>query len=378
MVSIASKAHQDLVNRANATSDIDERQRILKAAEDLKAASMAVIQAAKLCAQNPSEENKRKLKQAYDLLEKAINRARGNEATPAGFEPLPVFAEDDVLVKAWDIGDIDFVANPNDSALLAAAKEQARAALEILRESELAAGHDAVLRRRIDEAGQGVRLWSKNIVEAAKKADANPNDAKAQAEFANAQGELGKAINKLVALSRGGVDVSEALNLLNISTKDAAKGEEDGLSSQIKAFLEAADRALADIQKYFGPSVKLSAQQLVENARNIALTGRELSKLLQNLGTAVKDDAFKHQLVTCSQILNDKGLQLKILAAVKASEGGDQGGQVKSGAQGLGQQIKQVKDTVRSLALRFRLRNTQKQTQILKQIAALVRKGRTY
>jgi len=376
MVAIATRTHQDLVNKANASSDPEEKARLLKSADELKASSMALIQAAKVCAQNPNEANKLKLKSAYKDLQDAIARARANEATPPGFEPLPVF-EDNVAIKPHSFNDFDFVPDPNDAPLVRAAKEQARAALEILREAELSAGDDADLRRRIAEAGEEVKLWCKRVVDAARKAAANPNDAQAQADLAYAQQELSKAINKLVALTKGGADVREALSLLELSARDSQKEEFDALTAQINAFMKAADQALNEIKQNFGSGAKLTPQRLVETARGIAQTGRELSRLLKELANAVKEDEFKEQLINCSKILNDKGLQLKILAAVKASEGGDSGGQVKSAALGLGTQLEGVKDTVRALALRFRVRNTEKQTQILKQIAALVRKGRT-
>lgn len=383
LVDIAKKAHQDLVRKANRTEDPNEKAAILKAAEELKDSSMGVITAAKSVANDPSKDNVNKLKSAKRKLEDAISRARQLEATPPGFTPMPVYAaEEEVKVEAvkpreWT--DLDFMPDPNDPPLVKASKEQARAALEILREAEMAAKDDPDLLAKVRKEGDDLKKWARNLVEASYKAAENPDDPNAQAALQNAQKMLNDAVGRVTNLTRGkNADLDEALRLLQQSTQDEEEEMGGELMKLIREFQDEAMKVKKEIQSNYGKDAPSSdTQALITNAKDTQASAKKLAGLLRSMHKLLGDDPqFRDNILNCSHIINDKGLQLKILAAVKASEGGDSGGQVSSAALGLETQVDHVLEQVRNLALRSRVKNTERITRIMKRIAAAVRRGR--
>jgi hypothetical protein len=73
----------------------------------------------------------------------------------------------------------------------------------------------------------------------------------------------------------------------------------------------------------------------------VTLAGRILEKvkrfarLLKQVAAKTEDPKFKKELIEYSNILPDRAIQLKIIAAVKSSSARDESSQLSSAAQGL-------------------------------------------
>jgi hypothetical protein len=378
---VAKMMANELIKKANATKDPQERARLLALADEIKKAALDVIAAAKNYAQNPTPENKAKLEEAHRALQNVVAKARGFESTPGGFAPLkvePVHTQEHVQHED-ELNLLDLEPLPNDHPLVRAAKEQALAALEVIREAEKTAANDPKMQAQVAAAAAEVRKWIKLVMDAAKKVAANPDDAAAQAELSQAQQGLQKAIQKLVVLT--GKDEKSRKEL-----EDALKGLEDAVREdhkdnqpQLKGageFLQKAEAALKEIQDFFAESVKLDVKDGVVKAKELFAKVSTMAKLLEDMAATINVPSFKQQLINASKILRDNALKMKILATVKAASGEDESGQLAAAARGLGVQIKEIVNDVRALSLRHRVEKTEAQARALKKIAEAVRRGR--
>jgi len=369
---IAKKLQETLQQKAQQTSDPEERKKILAVVDELRKAVADVLAAAKEYAKNPTPENLKKLKEAQKKLLEVIQKARSFETTPAGFEQRQVVGPSISTINPFELEP-----SPNDHPLVAAAKEQARAALDVIREAEKYAENDPELQKKIQQAADEVRNWVLKVLEAARRVAANPNDLAAQAALSDAQKGLAAAIQALVNLAKGKTkkEVDEALRSLNEATKDDPKASA-ATSKNAAEFLKRAETLLKDIMAIWGEGVKTDVKTGVMKARELAAKVNDLAKLLEEIVPTVTAEKFKKTLLNGARIIRDNGLKLKILAAVKAAGGEDDAGQVAAAARGLAVQIKQIMNDVSALSLQYRVQQTEKQAMILKKIAEAVRKGR--
>lgn len=378
----ATAMAQDLCAQLEAqaakTTDPKERAALLEAAAKIKLGVAEVILAAKGVLENPNDPAAlERLRKAVGEIQAAIELARILETTPAGFAPLVVAKKPTELPNAnFSFNAFDLEPQPGDDDLIRAAKEQALAALDIIREAERYLGQDPATDAKIHAANDAVREWAQKVVAAARAASANPDDPAAQAEMARCQNELAKAIAVLLGLTGKGNNkaVADAMKGLQDAVgADDSKGEQDPADAKLASeFYAIAAQIIKTVKENFKGDVKAD----VATSREIALLSAKANKALAAIANTVKNQQFKDQLLNSGKIINDNALKLKIVCAVKVSGGNDDTGQTASAANGLKTQVEDIVSIVRAGSLRHRLQATTKQIAALRLIAEAVRKAR--
>ena len=378
---MAKELCANLEDMANKTSDPKERAALLDAAAKIRAGVVEVIGAAKNFLEHPNDPAAlERLRKAIGDIQAAIELARILETTPAGFAPLIVEKPKPTDLKSaanFSFNAFDLEPQPGDDELIRAAKEQALAALDIIREAERYLGQDATTDEKIRVANDAVRDWAQRVVAAARAASANPDDPAAQAEMARCQNELAKAIAVLLGLTGKGGNSAVAAAMKGLqdaigSGDDAGKEKDSGDAALASEFYAIAAQIIKTINENFKGDVKAD----VGTSREIALLSAKANKCLQGIAKSVKNQQFRDQLLNSGKIITDNSLKLKILAAVKVSGGNDDTGQVASAARGLKTQVEDIVSQVRAGSLRHRLQATAKQIAALRLIAEAVRKAR--
>lgn len=389
---LSQKLIDIMLKKAENTTDPNEKRYLLEAADLLKKSIADVLTNSKILAQDPKNiEAARKLQDSRNALRKAIDRARGVEGTPDGFLELPKV---DVQLVEEEVKEVvvppvpqrqfnfDFEELADDGPLLKAAKEQGRAALDVIREAEkcLSELDDPEKQRQIMEASSLVRDLAAQVVESARIASENPDDAKAQEDMATKQNELAMAIGKLLSMIGKGEDqnIANALKDLEdaLIAEKSSSEEDTGDAALANNFFKIADNIRNLITSNFENGKTGDVNKNVETAREIGSLSTQANKALAALAKTVKSDTFKTQISNGGKIVADNALKLKILAAVKVSGGDDETGQVASAALGLKVQIEDIVSQLKAGFLRHRVQATARQTLALKKIAEAVRKAR--
>lgn len=389
---LSQKLIDIMLKKAENTTDPNEKRYLLEAADLLKKSIADVLTNSKILAQDPKNiETARKLQDSRNALRKAIDRARGVEGTPDGFLELPKV---DVQLVEEEVKEVvvppvpqrqfnfDFEELADDGPLLKAAKEQGRAALDVIREAEkcLSELDDPEKQRQIMEASSLVRDLAAQVVESARIASENPDDAKAQEDMATKQNELAMAIGKLLSMIGKGEDqnIANALKDLEdaLIAEKSSSEEDTGDAALANNFFKIADNIRNLITSNFENGKTGDVNKNVETAREIGSLSTQANKALAALAKTVKSDTFKTQISNGGKIVADNALKLKILAAVKVSGGDDETGQVASAALGLKVQIEDIVSQLKAGFLRHRVQATARQTLALKKIAEAVRKAR--
>lgn len=375
---MAQELCANLEQMAAKTEDPKERAALLDAAAKIKMGVAQVITAAKGVLENPGDRAAlERLRQAIGEIQSAIELARILETTPAGFAPLVVAKKPTDLNNAnFSFNAFDLEPQPGDDELIRASKEQAQAALDIIREAERYLGQNPSNDASIEAANQAVREWAQRVVAAARAASANPDDPAAQAEMARCQNELAKAIATLLGLTGKGNNkaVADAMKGLQDAVgHDDSKDEKDSGDAKLAGEFYA---IAAQIIKTVNENFKGDVKQDVSTSREIALLSAKANKCLAAIANTIKNQQFREQLITSGKIITDNSLKLKIVCAVKVSGGNDETGQTASAANGLKTQVEDIVSQVRAGSLRHRLQATTKQISALRQIAEAVRKAR--
>jgi hypothetical protein len=250
------------MRKADATDDPVEKARYTKAADNLKNAALKLLAAAKALAANPNDPAARAaLLEAQKELNNAIAMARSLESTPDGFENIDLayrikqMEEEErrrkeeeerlrlegqkaQLVARKPITALDFEVRSHllcnnlefrilmrsiaqihdeDDPLVRAAKEQALAALEVIREAEqyVRDNPDPEFARKVAELSEEIKQLCVKLVDAARVAAANPNDPEAQRAFAGIQSKLAGLISQLAGMTKkGNKELEDALRSL--------------------------------------------------------------------------------------------------------------------------------------------------------------------
>lgn len=376
---MAQELCASLESMAAKTEDPKERAALLDAAAQIKLGVAQVITAARGVLEKPNDPAAlERLRKAIGEIQSAIELARILETTPAGFAPLVVAKKPADLSNAnFSFNAFDLEPQPGDDELIRASKEQAQAALDIIREAERYLGQNPANDASIEAANQAVREWAQRVVAAARAASANPDDPVAQAEMARCQNELAKAIATLLGLTGKGNNkaVADAMKGLQdaVGADDSGKDEKDSGDAKIAGEFYA---IAAQIIKTVNENFKGNVKQDVTTSREIALLSAKASKCLSAIANTVKNQQFRDQLLNAGKIITDNSLKLKIVCAVKVSGGDDETGQIASAAEGLKKQVEDIVSQVRAGSLRHRLQATTKQIAALRLIAEAVRKAR--
>lgn len=224
---------------------------------------------------------------------------------------------------------------------------------------------------------EDIKDWCVKIVDNARAASANPNDAKLQQEFVNSQVELARAIQTLLALLKETAKVKEALKVLQEAAGDTSAGDPSGLAAEdLNEFYKLCELIIKKIEEHYGGDKKADVQAGVVISREISAMVTKAGGLLSKMAKTAKAKEMTDKLDNSNKIICDNALKMKILAAVKAASGDDNTGQLKSSALGLKTQIQDTVNNVKALTLRHRVKQTEKQINALKLIATAVRKAR--
>jgi len=359
LAAIAMQFVRDAEAVAAETQDPAERKRILDTAAEINEASQRLIAAAKALAQNPNDpELQRKLAAAHQYLLDKLNQVRREARLIPGQE----FSSTELDMRSGQSA---------EAQLVAAAKEEASAAMQLAAEAEKHASKitDPVRKQRILEAIKEVKLCAQRVVEAAELVSANPHDPVAQQKLASAQRDLGTAIQRVVDLTSGNDrELSDAMAEM--------KQETDAKGSSETAILAAAEDVLKEIAATFGSNRKMRPEEVIAYAKELSNKANELAKQLRAMADATTDPVYKEKLLNAAKIIRDGAIQIKILSAVRAA-GGDAdspNSSVAMSAKGLQTNIQEIIKEVRAQSLKNRFRSTVKQTMAINKVVSVWRK----
>ena len=255
------------------------------------------------------------------------------------------------------------VPRDTDSELVQAAIQQSAAALALAaraREFAESVG-DPAKKAHINAAATRLEELANLIVESARLAASNPNDPRLQQDLDATQKLLAEAIRNIIELTAGkGSSLAQLLRDMELS---AGANEDDALLfSTVEELLREIDAFSAALK-----AGSLSAQELVARARALAQRAADLAKMLVQLASRSEDPSRKPVYTQLANILRDKGVQIKMLAAVQVA-GGEDTGQVSSTVQGLRNEVSEAGRMLRVDALRRRVHRTNKQTELLRKL----------
>jgi Talin IBS2B domain len=261
------------------------------------------------------------------------------------------------------------LARDSDHELVRAAQQQAAAALALAaRAREYAASvRDPDKRTRILDGADRLEALAADIVASAERAAANPDDPAAQRALDVAQRALAEAIRTIVELTAGkGSSLAALLEDMQL----AAALEQDDAH-----IFTLAEQLFSDIDEFVRNVAegKLDPKAMVAQARAIAANAAELAKLLMALAARTDDPSLRQQLRQMANVLKDKGVQIKMLAAIQVASFGATGedtGQVTSALRALRSETSEVVNIVRVAALRRRVSRTNKQTEAIRALLA--------
>lgn len=202
-----------IVNRAaDSTIDRNKGQLLKSCGEQVKVLGPQLIQSAKLLSANPNdysardkcETQHRELKTIYDkLVEYAKMTAnyvgKVGDAWENAQRLLELARQMEEAANALH----NAALRGNKEDFMAAAKRAAATALELIKQAELIAAQekDPLKKKMILSAIEELRQASRNLVNAAKEAQADPNNPEKQRKLELAHKELSDAIAKILALT---------------------------------------------------------------------------------------------------------------------------------------------------------------------------------
>eukprot|EP01130_Rhizamoeba_saxonica_P018350 TRINITY_DN9146_c0_g1_i1.p1 TRINITY_DN9146_c0_g1~~TRINITY_DN9146_c0_g1_i1.p1 ORF type:complete len:811 (-),score=236.42 TRINITY_DN9146_c0_g1_i1:67-2280(-) len=350
----------------------EERQLLLKLAQEIKQKAVDLVKASKLVLSDPSEENIISMENEHIELLKLIKKAREFEAAPPGFVPLLIPSNkqaESVPVVASRHTDFDLIVNDDDPPIVRAAKEQALAALQVLKEADKIAAGNPEMQRRLQELAEELNIANARLVSAAKLSAQDPDNVQHQQEFNNAQQDLNRIIQQIAAIVNPDAYEEE------LDMADESEDTSSNTSAGAQVVFDAANSALTLLEGFLDVN-NLNPQEILQNAGTIASETKKIASALRKLAKEIDDPTFKEALISAAALISDNALKFKILAAVRASAGDDDDSdQLIFAAKGLKQIISEVVNDISALQLQHSIRNTQRQTDIIKKIAENVRRG---
>lgn len=256
------------------------------------------------------------------------------------------------------------VPRDTDHELVRAATEQAAAALALAARAREFASSITDPSRKAGILAGAARLedLGNRLIERARYAAEHPNDAQAQADLDALQRELAEAIRAIVELTAG--KGSSLASLLQDMELSAGGSQDDTL------IFGSVDDLLREIDSFVANLARgtLPPHELVAQARLLAQKAADLAKALMTLAARTEDKTLQNQLKQAATILRDKGVQIKMLAAVEVAGGSTGTGQVANSVQGLRTEVGETARILRVSALRRRVHRTNKQTEYLRRL----------
>lgn len=346
---VAEQMAKDIEALAEKTSDPAEREKLRKHAKAIREATQGLIAAAKKVAANPNDKNaQRELDEAYKKLQELINQVR----TDARLIEVPT----------------DFSSASTDQ-LVNAAKEEAKAAIQLADEAEKLANNisDANKKQKLKAAIKDVKFHAGKVVENAELVRQNPHDPHAQEKLASSQKDLTNSIEKVISLTQSTDQTKEVTDAM----RDFRLADSDTASK----VLSSAQSVLDDIAKFFGnPNKKLSPQENIAAAKELSTKAAELAAQLREMAKQTQDPIYREKLLNSAKIIRDGSVQVKILSAVRAAGGEDSVNSVGNSAKVLQNNIQDIIKEIRAEELKHRFKKTVMQTIAINKVVKAWRK----
>eukprot|EP01114_Cavostelium_apophysatum_P003519 TRINITY_DN1345_c0_g1_i2.p1 TRINITY_DN1345_c0_g1~~TRINITY_DN1345_c0_g1_i2.p1 ORF type:complete len:784 (+),score=242.09 TRINITY_DN1345_c0_g1_i2:136-2487(+) len=358
LAAIAMQLAKDIENVALDINDPVQKKRLLENAAEIKNAVQRLIAAAKRVAENPNDPQAQKeLAEAHKYLLDKLNAVRRDAQIGGGGQ-----AEEDASYATL---------GTEEMQLINAAREEASAALQLAAEAEKIAEKmtDPAKKALIKAAIKEVQLCSQRVIDMAEHVSKNPRDAAAQHALADAQHDLGNAIQRVVDLtSTKNDELADAMAAMKLETTAGSASEQN--------LLKSAQQVLDQIAATFGSDNNMSPEQVIANARELSTKAQELARQLREMAEKTTDPVYKEKLLQAAKIIRDGSIQVKILSAVKAAGGkNDKSNAVQMAAKGLQANITEVIKVVQAEGIRNRFRSTVKQTIAINKVVRLWRAG---
>eukprot|EP01090_Pellita_catalonica_P017252 TRINITY_DN5166_c0_g5_i1.p1 TRINITY_DN5166_c0_g5~~TRINITY_DN5166_c0_g5_i1.p1 ORF type:complete len:758 (+),score=204.67 TRINITY_DN5166_c0_g5_i1:40-2313(+) len=341
-----------LAGRVTICENPQEKKELLQAISDTKNAAVNLMKQAQTYVNDPAKagtQGKRDVNDAYRNLAKCLHTAKVKaKITTEDEKEAGIVAGDNELLQAA-LEEVDMAQLLADEAELRLAK--------MTDASRKKAAQDAIaeLRRRADEVLAAARILADN-----------PEDEGAQRALAEAQKNLANAIQKVVEATS---EEDAALRRAMADMQSTA----DVLANEGGEVVQKARELIDFIDDRFGSS-STSPEAALKSAREIASKTNELARLLRALLAKGKgDDASKKELLDLVNVIKDRSIQVKIIAAVKCAGGGGSGA-VSSAAHGLAGTIKEILNVLCAETLKRRVAATQMQVSAIKAVLEAYRK----
>jgi len=335
---------------------------------------MALIREAKTCMQNPTPENRQRVQAEYEKLAQLLKEAREFESTPPGFvEPSYISSQPSVIDDNFNF---ELMNTENDSDLLKAAKQEVLAAREIYNEALKIAQEDPEKLRQLLALNIDLEEANKRIIEAAKMASKFPDNPEYQNNLQNAQKQLINIVQRITNLTAPSISNDE-FDELN-STTDEVFSRNSNLPSAINNVMSMADDVMKRMDQILNLDfLNMSAEDLMKNTNLITKEVKDVANALKEMARNTTNPTLKNALLSGSAIITDNAMKMKILGAVKASQGNDGNDRTLENAiLGMKSEMGRIMNDVGALNLQHSVKNTEKQASILKKIANNVRRAR--
>jgi len=370
--SLANFTSDNLLHIAEMTEDPNERNEITALAEAIRKQAVAVVRAAKEAFQNPSEENSEKMRQEYEKLTQLIQSARQFESTPPGFNEVHT-VNAPTLSKDFQM---ELLNTEDDPDIVRAAKAQALASIEILNEATKIAQGDNEMLSQLEVLSLELFETNKRMVEFAKLTARYPDVAEYQRNFAQTQKELVGVVTKIAALTAPSV-VDENISQLEDMVNEEPIIDEPIQNQQgINNIINLGDNLMKKMDQVLNLDfMNLSAEEIMANTTQITNDVKEVAMALKEMAKQTTNPQVKQALLNSSNIIQDHARKMKILSAVKAAQGSNDDNTLQSAIMVMKAQISSIMNDVTAMNLKHSVKNTEKQTKILKDIANKVRRA---
>jgi len=312
----------------------------------------------------------------YEKLSELLREAHEFEATPPGFV-------DPQYLKMPAISDgnfqLDLMNTENDSDLVRAAKAEVLAAQEIYNEAFKIAQNDPALMEQLLALSPELQQANQRIIEAAKLAARYPDNPQYQQNLQQAQKELISIVHKIANLTAPGVSDAQLIELDNAAQETPRNQGPLQNQGSINALLRLGDNVMKKMEDILNMDfMNKSAEEIMLSSNEITKEVREIANHLKELAKQTTNPTLKQALLSGAAVIQDQAMKMKILTAVKASQGSNDDKTIQSAMLVMKNEIGRIMNDVSALNLQFSVKNTEKQTNILKNIANQVRRARKY
>jgi len=138
-----------------------------------------------------------------------------------------------------------------------------------------------------------------------------------------------------------------------------------------------ADNVMKKMEQFLNTNLlNMSVEDMMKNTNLLTKEIKDVSNALKEMAKNTNNPQVKQALLSGAAILQDNAMKLKILAAVKGSQGDQGDNSVQSAVLVMKNELTAIMNNISSLNLKHSVKNTEKQADILKNIANQVRRER--